>query len=59
MTFHSVLVIGGIALIVAFRICYAALFTSVTYKFVPKKWRLWMLGLPRHSEPPKSSDIVM
>jgi hypothetical protein len=58
MTLYHVLAIGGIGLIIALRLLMV--FAPLTAKgFGPKRWQLWMLGMPRDSKPPHPNDIVM
>jgi hypothetical protein len=59
MNLHSIEVMGGIGLGTGLLILYHALFTSTTYRVLPKAWRRWILGLRRQDEPPKASEIVM
>ena len=59
MNLHSIEVIAGIGSGTGLLILYHALFTSTTYRVLPKSWRRWMLGLPQRAEPPKASDVVM
>ncbi len=51
---YKVLIIAGIALLVAFR----SIPPMAAKGFLPRKWQLWAIG-DRHGKSPHRDDIVM
>jgi hypothetical protein len=57
MSVHSVLIIAGMASVIALSIMMPN--AANLLGIIPKKWQLWMLGETRKDETSKPNTIVM